>query len=334
MPKTIAVLAGFPDINLNSSGYDGWTGFEPLPGCTQDLKNMRKLLEGYKFDQLYILSGRNLGTAQYIIKTLEYQTSLLKAGDLFVFYFTGHGVQAPHPERIEKDGFDDAICCYDRPLLDLELGNVWAKVGFGVRIVMMSDSCHSGTNAAILSKIENMRTDFMKSMSITASSSSSTYPRITSVNIKAMLIHYGACEDRDTSAAYDTGSPFTDAIYELCQEGKFPGNYPALCQAIIKKTQERGLPQIAQYNELGPRTSLEFNAFRNQKPFTIGFPRELLHTTHKEEHNLESKDRNQLYVPFYSSSEENKKPENTTREERKIVKESSSTSHIPFRAKL
>jgi len=325
MPKAIAVLAGFPEIDLNSSGYEGWTGFDPLPGCTEDLKNMRKLLTGQKFDQVFVLTGRNLGSAEYILKVLEYQTSLLKAGDLFVFYFTGHGVQVSHPDRTEKDGFDDAICCFNRPLLDLELGNVWKKVSSDVRIVMLSDSCHSGTNAAILSKIASMQKDFMNSF--TTTSVSSAYPRITSINIKAMLIHYGACADSDTSAAYDTGSPFTDAIYELCQGGKFPSNYPALCQAIIRKTQERGLPQIAQYNELGPTSSAAFNVFRSQKPFTIDFPREFLHIMHEEGHS-------QPYVPSYSSLEKDKTLRNTSREEQRATKEPSGTSEVLLRAKL
>ena len=45
----------------------------------------------------------------------------------------------------EPDGRDETWCLYDGMLLDDELYRLWAEFQPGVRIVVLSDSCHSGT---------------------------------------------------------------------------------------------------------------------------------------------------------------------------------------------
>ena len=47
----------------------------------------------------------------------------------------------------ETDGLDETWCLYDRQLVDDELYGMFGKFAKGVRIVLLSDSCHSGTVA-------------------------------------------------------------------------------------------------------------------------------------------------------------------------------------------
>ena len=44
-----------------------------------------------------------------------------------------------------EDGYDETWVLYDRQLVDDELYTLWSKFAPGVRIVVLSDSCHSGT---------------------------------------------------------------------------------------------------------------------------------------------------------------------------------------------
>ena len=45
----------------------------------------------------------------------------------------------------ETDQLDETWVLYDRQLLDDELYDLWCRFAPGVRILMISDSCHSGT---------------------------------------------------------------------------------------------------------------------------------------------------------------------------------------------
>ena len=47
----------------------------------------------------------------------------------------------------EPDRLDEAWCLFDDIMIDDELRALWARFKPGVRIVMFSDSCHSGTMA-------------------------------------------------------------------------------------------------------------------------------------------------------------------------------------------
>ena len=51
----------------------------------------------------------------------------------------------PDPDNEESDRRDETWVLYDRQLLDDELFALWSKFKPGVRIFVLSDSCHSGS---------------------------------------------------------------------------------------------------------------------------------------------------------------------------------------------
>ena len=69
----------------------------------------------------------------------------LKGGDIFFLTYSGHGGQAPDLNGDERDGKDETWCLYDGELIDDELYSSWGAFAAGVRILLLSDSCHSGT---------------------------------------------------------------------------------------------------------------------------------------------------------------------------------------------
>ena len=70
-------------------------------------------------------------------------------GDSLVITYSGHGTWVPDDSGDEPDGRDEALCPYDimsgQSLLDDELHELFRLRPAGVRIVLISDSCHSGS---------------------------------------------------------------------------------------------------------------------------------------------------------------------------------------------
>ena len=72
------------------------------------------------------------------------------SGDMVVITFAGHGTYVPDINGDEVDGLDEALCPYDlqtggAALIDDEIHALFAARKPGVRLVLISDSCHSGT---------------------------------------------------------------------------------------------------------------------------------------------------------------------------------------------
>ena len=59
--------------------------------------------------------------------------------------YSGHGGQVPDVSGEEADKLDETWCLYDSQLIDDELYMELGKFAAGVRILVLSDSCHSGT---------------------------------------------------------------------------------------------------------------------------------------------------------------------------------------------
>ena len=157
---------------------------KPLYGCVNDATGMRDLLvEGFGFDSAgrTLLTNRD-ATRAGILRALQQYAVLVNSGDLFVFFYSGHGTVFPDdatPDRDETltldmswlraqrfnipDGrYDSAIVPidaheggYERPwrnlILDDELYAIFSRMtAKGATVILISDSCHSGTLARSL----------------------------------------------------------------------------------------------------------------------------------------------------------------------------------------
>ncbi|MGQ9686694.1 MAG: caspase family protein [Thiobacillaceae bacterium] len=70
-------------------------------------------------------------------------------GDTVVITYSGHGTWVPDSSGDEPDGRDEGLCPYDieaaGPLLDDEIRRLLSARAAGARILLISDSCHSGS---------------------------------------------------------------------------------------------------------------------------------------------------------------------------------------------
>lgn len=120
-----------------------------LNGCVNDANDWAEELKGRGFavDVLLDQAATKKGT----IGGIEKLISDSKYGDILVISYSGHGTWVPDENGDEKDFRDEAICPHDIDtgalITDDELHELFLTRERGVRLVMISDSCHSGTLA-------------------------------------------------------------------------------------------------------------------------------------------------------------------------------------------
>lgn len=118
-----------------------------LAGCVPDALDWQAALHERGFETTRLLDSEATG---YNIRT-HMASTLARARyrDTVVLTFSGHGTWVPDRDGDEADRRDEALCPYDLwtngPILDDELYRLFQARRFGVRLVFISDSCHSGT---------------------------------------------------------------------------------------------------------------------------------------------------------------------------------------------
>jgi hypothetical protein len=116
-----------------------------LNGCLNDqrdiINKLSALFEGFtirKFTDSAVSVNR-------FVAELDDAIRVLIKGDFLLVHYSGHGTQVACREGDEKDGYDEAIYLYDGPLIDDKINNSLQKIPEGATVVLMFDSCFSGT---------------------------------------------------------------------------------------------------------------------------------------------------------------------------------------------
>lgn len=249
MPTAKAILVGLAHVDPNK-----YYGSSLDKGCTlaeQNAGNMYALLKAQGFDCMQpLLTDR--AKAQAILDALQPATGL-QTGDIFVFYFAGHGLGGGANEPAHTlAAYDRQIDTYDeirRP--------IWLKCQPGVRIVMICDCCNAGTNytAQIRLLIRELRHSLAAGMKLLAGAPDPP--------MQAQMIHFAAA--KDASDAID--GLFTQALLDVWAGGQFNGYRDFFCRTLWEVMQ-RNSPQAPEYLPYGPVT----DTYEAQKPFTIGAP--------------------------------------------------------------
>ena len=139
MPKGIAVCIGLNSVDPGH--YQGWNG--PLTACEADAEDMAGIASDKGMAVTKLLTKN--ATRESVIKAIAQAAKSLSAGDIFMLTYSGHGGQVPDKDGDEDDGMDETWCLYDGQMIDDELHTLYGAFAKGVRILVLSDSCHSGT---------------------------------------------------------------------------------------------------------------------------------------------------------------------------------------------
>jgi metacaspase-1 len=138
-------------------GVDQYKNLPPenqLVGCVEDALDMAQFLQSkmnFSKENITLLLNEQ-ATAQTIQQSLNQLADETQPGDRIFVLYSGHGSRADDDNNDEADKFDETIAPYDavatragtNQIRDDFFGQWIAKLA-GRRIVMLFDSCHSGT---------------------------------------------------------------------------------------------------------------------------------------------------------------------------------------------
>jgi len=132
-------------IGIND--YPG-TGSD-LAGCVNDANDWATVLGKRGFSVQRLRDRQATGKAMR--NAIGATVTGAKPGDIVLVQYSGHGSFVPDENGDEPDGTDECLCPYDiqtnGPITDDELFDLYGAHQQGVKILMISDSCHSGSVA-------------------------------------------------------------------------------------------------------------------------------------------------------------------------------------------
>ena len=132
-------------IGLNELDKNHYPGVVQLKAAVNDAVFWRSFADegGYQSDALH--DGE--ATAEAVLSKLTAYSSTMQAGDILLLTYAGHGgeIMNDKPAGFDDERYDQTWCLYNRQLLDDELYEAFENFPQGTRIVVVSDSCHSGT---------------------------------------------------------------------------------------------------------------------------------------------------------------------------------------------
>jgi hypothetical protein len=252
--------------------YSGWSG--PLFACENDADDMYKLAIAQNFDATILKTEE--ATRPAVKKSIEDAATKLKPGDFFLLTYSGHGGQLKDYDGDEKDGKDETWCLYDGQLLDDELNIFWSMFARGVRILLLSDSCHSGSvskGGSGDSGEDPYAGEICRDMPRNAAVATSKKNREFYANlqlglpdprppIEASVRLISGCQDHQKSSEGDGNGRFTRALTTVWSGGEYSGSYSELHKEICA-----ALPEKQQPNHMV--VGMSDDAYDGQRPFTI-----------------------------------------------------------------
>jgi hypothetical protein len=255
---------------------------DPLAGCENDAKAMHAIAIDRGFESATLLINGD-ATLEKVKNAVKAAAARLKADDLFLFTFAGHGTFKVKPTATEEvDKHDESIVLADHLLIDNSWQNeLWPLFKPGVRVVAVADCCHSGTvllSAPSLLSAAKYRSKARQSAKVKPKlrelshvereKELAAFPEVyaqqlapTGNVINCRRIFLSACQDDQKAADGQEHGAFTKELLNVWANGGFTGNYNELIDKI-----KAPFVNSAQTPNLTPFGSPDFTT---QRPFTI-----------------------------------------------------------------
>lgn len=289
-PRALSLHIGLNAVS--GAAYGGWTG--PLAACEFDANDMAAVAKSRAMKSTLLLTKK--ATRANVLAGIRDAAKTLKAGDLFFVSYSGHGGQVPDVSGDEADKQDETWCLYDGQLIDDELYFELSQFASGVRVLVLSDSCHSGTvtraapvptttpseRPKLMPPAVAMRTyrehqAFYDKLQLdvakragktavdpdTALANVAASGRLTAIvkKFRPAVVLISGCQDNQTSMDGEHNGAFTEALLKVWNNGAFRGNYGAFHARIRASMPATQSPNLFALGQCG--------TFLAQTPFTV-----------------------------------------------------------------
>ena len=176
-------------------------------------------------------------------------------------------------DETDKGRMDETWVLFDRQLVDDELYDLWGKFKPGVRILVLSDSCHSGTVTrdvpslieggarrramprSVGAKVEKAHAKLYRDIQ-------NAHPGSEKSKVQASILLISGCMDNQFSMDGEKNGAFTGMVKKVWAGGKFTGTYRKFRDAIVSRMPDTQTPN---YYVVGAVSA----TFEAQKPFTV-----------------------------------------------------------------
>ena len=296
-PKALSLHIG---LNLvDPAAYGGWDG--PLAACEFDARDMAALARSRGMQPTVLMTRK--ATRAATLTALRKAAKTLKPGDFYFLTYSGHGGQVPDTNRDEADRKDETWCLFDGQLIDDELYLEFSRFAAGVRILVLSDSCHSGSvtrdgtppqpgpgqRSKLMPEAVARRTyaenkDFYDKLqadvaraagdkapvdpdaALAALTHSGAAAQAASLvgTLKACVVLISGCQDNQTAMDGAYNGAFTEQLLKVWNLGDFEGSYGSFHARIRAKLPASQSPNLF---TLGPANAL--SNFVAQTPFSV-----------------------------------------------------------------
>ena len=283
-PSSVSLHVG---LNKVDRGHYG-SGLIDLAFCRADAEAMESVAAERGFADRTLLRDDE-GTREAIIEACADAAKRLKAGDIFLMTYAGHGGQikdfnGDEIEGPDRDRLDETLCLYDAQLIDDELYKIWSDFEEGVRVVAVFDCCHSGSMLragadlaaattpagrarmmplSVAAQVYRANADFYRNLPpSTVGPDLSTPYKELSYPVRASVLQLSACQSNQKAMEDFGNGLFTASMLGVLAEEGGQGGYAAFRDRCAARMPSWQSPRFWSVGQPAP-------AFEAQRVFTV-----------------------------------------------------------------
>ncbi|GGD05202.1 caspase family protein [Hyunsoonleella pacifica] len=248
MYKGYSLHIGVNSVNPKHYGSNG-----RLSCCQNDALYMQSIMKANGFRTKTLLT-ENATRKKVSQSWLELARNSQK-GDFVIITYSGHGSFIPdmNGDESKDDQRDETWCLYDAQLVDDEIYLLSSNFKEGVRVLIITDSCHNKSIYKNFLVDEDKAKAFDEEKSIEIFEKNKPFYEaiqqllgsIENVQLKCGLVTLAACKDDEKAKPGFPLSEFTQNLKDVWNNGVFKGDHEALIDKIRELTPTGRTPQIS-----------------------------------------------------------------------------------------
>lgn len=288
MPRAISYHFGLQ--KLDRYEYENWP---ELPAARQDAIDLCAIARKQGFDATLCIDDE--AKCADIRNAITRAENELDSGDVLLLTFAGHGRRShtfqrtrKFPEKppgcgnppAESEGWDSSLCFYDGRIIDNEFYSFWCRLKKGVRVVMIIDSCESGSmfgllpfsndTGARLASIRSVDPSMARTETdvITVWPEIDVKPELELHMIPPTVLIMSASKDSSIERNGKTNGAFTGGFLSAWRSKENGDTYTSFFQKVCREARKEFALIAPSFRVIGP-SQAAMNGLAGQKPLSI-----------------------------------------------------------------